>query len=164
MTKLHLNAFFSTAVLTTMLLSGCAAATDTTANGLCLSGSTTVMINAEVAADDRSRARGLMQRDSLGSHEGMLFYYPDTQYRGFWMYQTLIPLDIAFLADNGEIVDIQTMEPCLSNSPRQCPGYQSSAPARAALELNAGAFEQFSIQVGDYVYEQSCSREPWHDW
>lgn len=145
-------------------LNACATVNDEHRATLCLAGETPVMIDAELAVDYNSRARGLMQRESLGENQGMLFYYPDTEYRGFWMYQTLIPLDIAFLADDGEIIDIQTMEPCLSSNPRHCPGYQSVAPARAALEVNAGAFEQFSIKVGDYVYEQSCTRKAWYDW
>lgn len=120
-----------------------------------------VMINAEFALDNEQRSRGLMHREHLAEDEGMLFYYPDSEYRGFWMFQTLIPLDIAFLDDEGRILQIQTMEPCMSSNPRDCPGYQSSDAARAALELNAGAFAEFSIAQGDYVFNAACEQAPW---
>lgn len=118
-------------------------------------------IQAELALTDEHRARGLMHREHLGEHEGMLFYYPNSQYRSFWMFNTLIPLDIAYLADDGEILQIKTMEPCLSDNPGRCPGYQSDGRARAALELNAGAFADFGVDVGDYVLDASCEHSPW---
>lgn len=131
---------------------------------LCLAGSNDVIVDAELAVDFSRRASGLMHRESLGSHEGMLFYYPSSEYRGFWMYQTLIPLDIAFLDDDGRIQQIKTMEPCLSNRTSDCPGYSSNAPARAALEVNAGMFKEQGIRVGDYVYDETCSQAIWQRW
>lgn len=124
-----------------------------------------ITINAELALDHASRSRGLMHRESLAEDAGMLFYYPRAEYRGFWMFQTLIPLDIAFLNDQGRILNIQTMEPCMSANPSHCQGYQSDAAARAALELNAGAFAQYDINAGDYVLDARCEQSPWaQDW
>lgn len=120
-----------------------------------------ITINAELALDHASRSRGLMHRESLADDAGMLFYYPRAEYRGFWMFQTLIPLDIAFLNDQGRILNIQTMEPCMSANPSHCHGYQSDAAARAALELNAGAFAQYDISAGDYVLNARCEQSPW---
>ncbi|MCC5878289.1 MAG: DUF192 domain-containing protein [Idiomarina sp.] len=120
-----------------------------------------VMIKAELAVNDAQRSRGLMHREHLGADEGMLFYYPRSDYRGFWMFQTLIVLDIAFIDDDGRISQIKTMEPCMSSNPRHCPGYQSNSAARAALELNGGAFADFGIMEGDYVLERTCEQAPW---
>lgn len=120
-----------------------------------------VMVHAELALDHGSRSRGLMHRESLAEDAGMLFYYPRAEYRSFWMFQTLIPLDIAFLNDQGRILNIHTMEPCMSANPQHCQGYQSDASARAALELNAGAFAQFGMGPGDYVLDAHCEQSPW---
>lgn len=118
-------------------------------------------IQTELALTDEHRARGLMHREHLAPEEGMLFYYPNSQYRSFWMFNTLIPLDIAYLADDGEILQIITMEPCLSDNPGRCKGYQSDGRARAALELNARAFAELGVGVGDYVLEATCQHSPW---
>ena len=122
-----------------------------------------ISIDAELALNEERRSQGLMHREALAENAGMLFYYPRAEYRGFWMFQTLIPLDIAFLDDEGRILQIKTMEPCMSSIPHHCPGYRSNAQARAALELNAGAFAQFDISEGDYVFNASCERSPWAD-
>lgn len=120
-----------------------------------------ISIDAELALNEERRAQGLMHREELAENAGMLFYYPRAEYRGFWMFQTLIPLDIAFLDDEGRILQIKTMEPCMSSVPHHCPGYRSNAQARAALELNAGAFAKFDIREGDYVFNASCEQSPW---
>lgn len=124
----------------------------------------TEMVKVELARDFASRARGLMQRTELDQRGGMLFYYLFSERRAFWMYQTLLPLDIAYLAADGEILQIETMEPCDSGDPAQCRSYPSEQPARAALELNAGAFADFGIAAGDYVYDQECQQAPWDNW
>lgn len=118
-------------------------------------------VQAELALTDEQRARGLMHREHLAADAGMLFYYPNSQYRSFWMFSTLIPLDIAYLTDAGEILQIITMQPCFSDNPGRCPGYQSDARARAALELNAGRFAELGVTAGDYVLNANCQSAPW---
>lgn len=147
-------------------LTACATSSANTSQALCLQAEEggNVLVQAELARDFASRARGLMQRIELDQHAGMLFYYPQAEYRAFWMYQTLIPLDIAYLSDDGEILQVITMQPCASDDPSECQSYPSSSAARAALELNAGAFAQFGISEGDYVYEQNCQQTIWHNW
>lgn len=112
-----------------------------------------VAITAELADTQEQRAYGLMERPSLPPEQGMLFTYPDLQGgdSGFWMYRTLIPLDIAFLDETGEIVAIRQMEPCQATNPRLCPIYSPGAPYVAALEVNRGFFGRHGIQVGDRV-------------
>lgn len=118
-------------------------------------------VQTELALTDEQRARGLMHREHLAADAGMLFYYPNSQYRSFWMFSTLIPLDIAYLNDAGEILQIITMQPCLSDNPGRCRGYESDARARAALELNAGRFAELGVSAGDYVLDADCQSAPW---
>lgn len=132
---------------------------------LCLQGDKAQhRVKAQLAKTGRQRAVGLMHVESLAADQGMLFHYPQVAQRGFWMYQTLIPLDIAYLAEDGEILQILTMQPCASGNPRNCPSYPSAQPFKAALELNAGAFGEYGITTGDYVLDGACEREVWHEW
>jgi uncharacterized membrane protein (UPF0127 family) len=102
-------------------------------------------INAEVATTTETRNRGLMHRDSLDENGGMLFVFPDTDYRSFWMESTYIPLSIAYLTEAGTIINIERMHPHNRASIR------SSAPAKYALEVNAGWFKKNGIRPGDSV-------------
>lgn len=110
----------------------------------------------ELALTANERSRGLMHRDSLPDTQGMLFVYPHTQYLSFWMYNTRIPLDIAYLDENFEILEIQAMEPCTSALSSLCPSYPSSQPALMALEVNQGQFANWGVSVGDSLYNASC--------
>ncbi len=110
-----------------------------------------VPLLVELAETESQRAQGLMDRPSLPPEQGMLFVYPETQdgRSGFWMYRTLIPLEIAFLDDDGEIVAILEMEPCPSPNPQLCPIYSPGVPYVAALEVNRSFFGQWRVRVGD---------------
>lgn len=110
-------------------------------------GNTTVPYVAEVASSPRARQRGLMGRESLPANAGMLFLFPDEVAFGFWMKDTLIPLDIAFI--NGDrIVEIRSMKPCRT---ADCPLTTPSAVYDAALEVNEGSFGRAGIVSGDRV-------------
>ncbi|SFU45463.1 DUF192 domain-containing protein [Halomonas korlensis] len=107
----------------------------------------------ETARTQAQRSKGLMDRDHLDPDAGMLFLYPQTQSsrNGFWMYRTRIALDIAFIGEEGQIVAIETMQPCEASSPSECPVTRPGAAYGAALEVNAGYFEEQGIRVGDCV-------------
>ena len=96
----------------------------------------------EVARSVEEQRLGLMFRRKLKEDGGMLFVYEADQRLDFWMKDTYIPLSIAYLAKNGEIVEIHDMEP---ESLRSIP---SSRSVRYALELNRGAFERIGATVG----------------
>lgn len=98
---------------------------------------------AEVADTPAARERGLMFRTELEDGRGMLFVFEDEQPRGFWMRDTYIALDIAYLDRTQRIIDIQQMEPHVEEL------YESAAPAMFALEVPQGWFEAHGIQVGD---------------
>lgn len=97
---------------------------------------------AEVAATPEERAEGLMYRDDVPDGTGMLFVFEDSQPRAFWMANTYVPLDVAYLDPSYRIVDIIAMEPLVTNS------YPSDAPAMFALEVRQGWFEEQEIGVG----------------
>jgi uncharacterized membrane protein (UPF0127 family) len=102
-------------------------------------------IKAEVADTQQKRSRGLMMRKSLQSNSGMLFVFEQAAQHCFWMKNTLIPLTIAFLDDDGTIVTLADMEP--HNESSNCP----AKPIRYALEMDQGWFKAKGIKTGDRI-------------
>lgn len=100
------------------------------------------VIRAEVAADQQSRQQGLMYRKSMPANAGMLFVFEQKAGHCFWMKNTELPLSIAFLADDGTIVNIEDMRP--HSEENHCP----KAAIRYALEMNQGWFAQKGIKAG----------------
>lgn len=80
-----------------------------------------------------------------GADRGMLFVFGDERVLGFWMRNTIIPLDIAYLRSDGTIVRTHTMAPLETRT------YSSVEPARFALEVNAGRFKELGVIEGDRV-------------
>jgi uncharacterized membrane protein (UPF0127 family) len=104
---------------------------------------TTVDVRIEVAADEASRQRGLMFRQSMAEDAGMLFVFQADTEGPFWMKDTLIPLSIGFIAADRRIVSIRDMQP--QSTELTHPG----ARYRYALEVNQGFFGRNRIAVGD---------------
>lgn len=113
----------------------------------------TLTLAVDVADTPERRALGLMDRPSLGADQGMIFLYPEVQdsAAGFWMFRTLLPLDIAFVDSAGSVVAVRTMDPCESPNPEFCPTYSPGARYQSALEVNRGFLAEHGIQVGDQV-------------
>jgi uncharacterized membrane protein (UPF0127 family) len=107
-----------------------------------------VTVRLEVAADPPSRTRGLSGRRSVAPNTGMVFLYPVDTTGGFWMKDTLVPLSIAFVASNGQVVSTNEMVPCQADP---CPVYQPPRPYRYAVELPAGALAAAGIGPGALV-------------
>ena len=99
-------------------------------------------ILAEVAMTPEQRQKGLMHRRDLASHEGMLFVFDEATPQCFWMKNTPTPLTIAFLADDGRIVNLADMKPFDEAS------HCSSKPVRLVLEMNQGWFAKRGISPG----------------
>jgi uncharacterized protein len=97
---------------------------------------------AEVAATAQEREQGLMYREDVPDGTGMLFVFQDNQERAFWMANTYVPLDIAYMDPSFRVVDIIQMEPLVTET------YPSSAPAMYALEVRQGWFGEQDIGVG----------------
>ena len=99
-------------------------------------------ILAEVAMTPEQRQKGLMHRRDLASHDGMLFVFDEATTQCFWMKNTPTPLTIAFLADDGRIVNLADMKPFDAAS------HCSSKPVRFVLEMNQGWFAKRGIAPG----------------
>ena len=126
---------------------------------LCVEGAATPL-DREVAATQAQRNRGLMQRESLAENAGMLFLFdgPMAKGVGFYMYRTLIPLDVAFADPDGRIVSIMTMTPCPHDAPRRCKVYRPGRAFVSALEVNAGFFERHGVEKGDRLFDPQEGR------
>jgi uncharacterized protein len=109
-----------------------------------------VRIDAKVAATSAERQRGLMEVEELPDGVGMLFLFEEDRTGGFWMFNTLVPLDIAYIAADGAIVTIVAMDPC-EGPANDCPSYLPSEPYRTALEVPQGWFDTAGVDVGDQV-------------
>jgi hypothetical protein len=103
-------------------------------------------LTVELAATPAARVCGLSQRSELPPDRGMLFIFPDSRPRSFWMKDTFIPLSIAYLDDSGRIFSIQDMVPQQVDK-----HYPSVQPASYALEVNRGWFRRNGIKVGEIV-------------
>lgn len=113
----------------------------------------------EVANTNKKRARGLMERNSLGDFQGMIFIYPNAAVRGFWMFQTHIALDIAYMNAEGEVLETLQMQPCASRRSFECPSYAPKEPFTMALEMAAGRFSTLGITAGSQFNLGTCQRQ-----
>jgi len=101
----------------------------------------------ELAADDQSRAMGMMFRDELAQDRGMFFLFRREAPRSFWMMNTRIPLDIIYLDRDLRVVSIvANARPC-RRAP--CPNYPSRGPAQVVLEINGGQAAELGLEPGD---------------
>ena len=99
-------------------------------------------IEAEVAASDQSRQVGLMNRQAMPPQRGMLFVFTQANTHCMWMRNTLLPLSVAFVDDDGYIINIEDMQPQTEDN------HCARQPARYALEMNRGWFAQRGIKPG----------------
>jgi uncharacterized membrane protein (UPF0127 family) len=99
----------------------------------------------EVARSEEQKARGLMYRRSLGERKGMIFVYEADEHLTFWMKNTTLPLTLAFLSREGEILQIEELKPVSLNP------VSSARAARYALELPAGSLQRLGVVPGDRV-------------
>ncbi len=106
-------------------------------------------LSVEVAQTPEARALGLGGRDSLGADNGMLFVFAGPGKVGFWMKDTLIPLDFIWIRD-GKVVEITPNVPVEPNVPDAAlHRYLPAESIDSALEVNAGWAAKNSIKVGD---------------
>jgi uncharacterized membrane protein (UPF0127 family) len=103
---------------------------------------------AYIADDDQKRAQGLMFVEKMKDDVGMLFIFEEERVQGFWMKNTLIPLNIGFFDEKGKLVDAQEMKVAESLVSKEIPSYQSASPALFALEMNTKWFEKHKIKIG----------------
>ncbi|MBT0959641.1 DUF192 domain-containing protein [Denitromonas iodatirespirans] len=102
-------------------------------------------IDAEVAETPGRRAQGLMGRERLLPHEGMVFVFPEPRTHCMWMRNTPLPLSVAFIDEAGRIINIAQMQPLSEDN------HCAKRPARYALEVNSGWFAQKGIGPGTKI-------------
>jgi uncharacterized membrane protein (UPF0127 family) len=108
----------------------------------------------EVADDDRERAQGLMNRESLPKASGMLFVYPRPRLAGFWMKNTLIPLDMIFLDRTGTVTHIH--HEAIPHDETPIIGGDN---VLAVLEINGGLARQMGIETGSQMRHPAFDAE-----
>jgi uncharacterized membrane protein (UPF0127 family) len=103
-----------------------------------------VPATVELALTEAERQHGLMFRPRMSAEDGMLFAYADEGGRSFWMMNTLIPLDIAFFANDGTLLNVNEtpMYPDPRNPGNNYATSPSQGPARYVLEMNLGWFKK----------------------
>ena len=102
-------------------------------------------LKVEVAASEPERMQGLMYREALGKDDGMLFIFDELGYHSMWMKNTPLPLSVAFVDNDGKILNILDMKPHTLDS------HTAAGPARYAIETNKGWFAAKKIKAGDSV-------------
>ncbi len=104
------------------------------------------------APDERERGLMFVTSDQVvdlpdGTRRGMIFVFPSERGRSFWMKNTIIPLDIAYLDSKGTVVATHTMPPLDDRSGQ----YTSGSPARYAIEVNEDVWNEIGLRVGDTI-------------
>lgn len=119
-----------------------------------LSGDKTHKFSIELADTPMTRMQGLMFRESLDADKGMLFVFEDSDVQSFWMQNTLIPLDMIFVKEDGRIVKIHPMA-----KPRDLTMISSGQPVLAVLEIKGGRAQELGIKPGDKVIYKVFAKE-----
>ena len=114
-----------------------------------------VLLRVEIARTSADRQRGLMYRRYLAPKAGMVFVFQSDSSGGFWMKNTLIPLDIAYIDRRGKILRIMAMTPCRRDP---CRIYDPGVAYRSVLEVNAGSLRRWNVRAGDRVVVRVTSR------
>jgi len=109
-------------------------------------------IRAQLAVTPMQRQIGLMHRREMPSHEGMLFVFDEPSPQCFWMRNTLIPLSIAFLAEDGTVINLDDMKPQSDES------HCSAKPVRFVLEMNQGWFAKRGVKPGTRISGEVFSK------
>ncbi len=110
--------------------------------------------DVELALTVPEYTKGLMHRPSLAKDSGMLFYFYDNAERGFWMKDTLIPLDLLFIKKDGRVHYIHK-----NALPHDITSLKSKGAVRAVLEINAGLADKLGIQIGDIIRHSLFQQE-----
>ena len=108
----------------------------------------------QVAESFDERLRGLQQVTDLSDNEGMWFVFDEPKVLSFWMKDTLIPLDIIFVNEDFEVINVaHKAEPCTESDPEQlnCESYFSDNPAQYVLEIKGGLASELGIVAGDKI-------------
>lgn len=104
----------------------------------------------EIADTPEKQITGLMYRENIPDNYGMLFIHDDEDYRSFWMKNCKVSLDIIYLDNNKQIINMHIDVPPCKREP--CPTYQSDKPARYVLELRGNRAKELNLKPGDTIF------------
>jgi uncharacterized protein len=107
------------------------------------------IINVELAQTSSQQEKGLGDRDSLAVDNGMLFIFPDSGVKMFWMKDMKFPIDIIWIKDN-TIIGITANVPVPIDQ-KNLPIYASPAEVNYVLEVSAGFSKKYNFKIGDKV-------------
>ncbi len=107
-------------------------------------------VTLKVAANDNTKAKGLMESDEPGDMDGMIFVYETPQILDFWMKNVEYDLDILFFDENLKLVDHFTMDAYQGESDDRLKIYKSKVPAMYAVELKSGWYND-NIKSNDNI-------------
>jgi uncharacterized membrane protein (UPF0127 family) len=101
------------------------------------------VVRVEIAADEATRARGLMFRRSLEADRGMIFVFPASEEHAFWMHNTLIALDLIFLDEGRAVIGVVANAAPQTDAPRTV-----GRPSRYVVEVSAGEAAVHAVGPG----------------
>jgi len=138
-----------------LAFAGCGQRVQTAPSGLPMTsmqiGSKTYQL--EIAADNQSREKGLMERDTLASDHGMIFIFLKPELQTFWMHNTRFPLDIIFADDHARVVSIHTMKALDEHTT------YSDGLAKYAIELSKDQAATTGVKIGDELQIPDAVKE-----
>ena len=109
------------------------------------------VLTLDAAETVEEQAYGLMNRKKMALDDGMIFIFQEVSRREFWMKDTLIDLDIAYVGPERTVIDIQNMKAMKSVLQTNLPTYPSKGPAQYAIEMNSGWFKKNGFPVGSQL-------------
>jgi uncharacterized membrane protein (UPF0127 family) len=101
------------------------------------------VIDSEIAATPNQRQMGMMYRTSMGEMEGMIFIFNSVSQQAFWMRNTTVPWDVAYIDPDGKIREIYPLETLNENTVPS-----KSFQIQYVLEMNQGWFEKYGVKAG----------------
>lgn len=138
------SAWFAVRLAMTLVLLSAAAACSADNRGVFHTAKGDFAFTLEIADTEAQRERGLMFRTSLAPDAGMLFDYHREQQAAFWMQNTLIPLDMIFIAADGTVKTIH-----VNARPMDPTSIPSEVPVRFVVEIAGGRSQEIGLKVGD---------------
>ena len=108
------------------------------------------VVDAEVALRGIEIMTGMMFRESMGQDEGMLFVLPEAQRASFYMKNTRVPLQIAYVDPAGTILELHELKPL-----DETPAYSTATNIQFVLEMNTGWFNRNQISTGTVIRTQA---------
>ncbi|OJX17885.1 MAG: hypothetical protein BGO82_16855 [Devosia sp. 67-54] len=138
------SAWFAVRLAMTLVLLSAAAACSADNRGVFHTAKGDFAFTLEIADTEAQRERGLMFRTSLAPDAGMLFDYHQEQQAAFWMQNTLIPLDMIFIAADGTVKTIH-----VNARPMDPTSIPSEVPVRFVVEIAGGRSQEIGLKVGD---------------